>query len=192
MFLTDNIKLDGIPNKVKLNEKYKLVFILFHQFFYFSLFSINLYINRYQILQLFSTSFNTIWKKIFVTSFSFFNRFSPFPNLLNGQDPLSITKVCFFDYICYLAVHRQFWATVEETASLIQCQSLHFSYSDSKVTRSFYNESFLSMLPFLGFAPSRPCYASPWIRHWTPQDGCFWDYWGKKSWGLAIQSFPEK
>ena len=85
MFLTDNIKLDGIPNKVKLNEKYKLVFILFHQFFYFSLFSINLYINRYQILQLFSTSFNTIWKKIFVTSFSFLTDSAHSPTSLTAK-----------------------------------------------------------------------------------------------------------
>ena len=30
MFLMDNAKLDGTPNKAKLNEKYTLVFILFH------------------------------------------------------------------------------------------------------------------------------------------------------------------
>ena len=30
MFLMDNAKLDGTPEKAKLNEKYTLVFILFH------------------------------------------------------------------------------------------------------------------------------------------------------------------
>ena len=59
MFLTDNAKLDVTPTKAKLNEKYTLVFILFQVLkillikkiqvpvFYFSLFSINFYINRY-------------------------------------------------------------------------------------------------------------------------------------------------
>ena len=69
----------------KLNEKYTLASILFqvlkvllikrysYQFFCF-----------YQLLHLqisifyfFSTSVNTIWKKIFGTNFHFFNRFNP-------------------------------------------------------------------------------------------------------------------
>ena len=109
------------------------------------MFSINFYINRYHFCN-FLALHSTLSEKRFLSRiFLFFNRFTPVPlNILHGQDPLNMTKVCFFCYICYLD------ATVDEAASLIQCKSLHFPYSDSKVTRILSNESFLLMLTFWG------------------------------------------
>ena len=69
LFLTDNIKLDGIY-QAKLNEKcmsvlqgissfegtsYKKSQDIANQFFYLLLFDINFYISRYYFLQLFRT-----------------------------------------------------------------------------------------------------------------------------------------
>ena len=84
MFLTDNAKLDGTPNKAKLNEKYTLVFILFQVLkillikkiqlpvFLFLFVFYQLLHQQISFLQNFSTSFNTIWNNIFVTNFFFF------------------------------------------------------------------------------------------------------------------------
>ena len=65
LFLTDNIKLDGMPTKIKLKiqaSSFEKVLLwkairCSYQFFYF-LFCISFYISRYHFLQL----FNTIWK----------------------------------------------------------------------------------------------------------------------------------
>ena len=85
--------------QAKLNEQYTIVFILFKIWkyflfyffisvsilflsdFYFLLFTISFYINRYHFLQIFRISFNNIWKKIFVMILPFFNRFIPSPKL---------------------------------------------------------------------------------------------------------------
>ena len=76
--------------KAKLNEKYTIVFILFQVLkillikqiqlpvFLFLVVFYQLSHQQISILQHFSTSFNTIWKKVFVTNF-FFNRFTPVP-----------------------------------------------------------------------------------------------------------------
>ena len=53
---------------------------------------ISFYISRYHFSQVFRTSFNIIWKKIFVTNF-FFNRFTETPYPLKNQNLLSMTKV---------------------------------------------------------------------------------------------------
>ena len=51
---------------------------------------------RYYFLQLFRTSFNTIWKKIFVTKLPFLQPILPNPrNPLNDQNQLSMTKFSF-------------------------------------------------------------------------------------------------
>ena len=157
MFLTDNAKLDGTPKKAKLNEKYTLVFILFQVLKILLIKKIQLpvflfLVVFYQLLHQQISFYNfialhsTLSEKRFLSRiFLFFNRFTPvLLNILHGQDPLNMTKVFFFNYICYLD------GTVVETASLIQCKSLHFPYSDSKVTRILSNESFLLMLTFLG------------------------------------------
>ena len=94
--------------QAKLNETHTLVFILFQvlkvllkrysylQFFCFLLFSIRFYMKRYYFLQLFRTSFNTIWKKIFVTKLPFLQPILPNPrNPLNDQNQLSMTKFSF-------------------------------------------------------------------------------------------------
>ena len=57
---------------------------------------ISFYISRYIIFHKFLELYSILSvKKIFVTNF-FFNGFtqSPSPNPLNGQNPLSVTKVC--------------------------------------------------------------------------------------------------
>ena len=62
----------------------------------FLLFYISFYVSRYHFSQIFRTSFNIFWKKDFCHKFSFFNRFTPHPppsHPLNGQNPLSVTKV---------------------------------------------------------------------------------------------------
>ena len=61
--------------------------------FYFLLFYISFYITRHHFSQIFRTSFNIIWKKIFCLKFPLFNGFTQTPYPLNGQNPLSVTKV---------------------------------------------------------------------------------------------------
>ena len=89
MFLMDNFKLYGPPNKAKLNEKYTLVFILFqvwkilltkgysYQFFYFSVFFINFYINRYHFHNSLAFHSTLSEKRFFCQEFSLFNRSTP-------------------------------------------------------------------------------------------------------------------
>ena len=104
LFLTDNIKLDGMPARIKL--KIQACFTLYfkfwegtlwkvmrymYQFFYF-LFRIRLYISRYHFLQRFRTSFNFIWKR-FWCKFSFFNGLTQTPKPFNIQNLLSVRKV---------------------------------------------------------------------------------------------------
>ena len=126
LLLTENIELDGIPSKIKWKihaycfhfassfevtsyKKTKLLVFYFYLFLY----------QQILFFALFITSFNTIWKKIFVTNFYFFLIDSIQPsNLHNSQNLLSMTNVFF---ICYMAIHAQLLATVEETASLIRC-----------------------------------------------------------------------
>ena len=108
---TDNIKMDSIPNKMKLKHA---LFVLFtFQVLKALLIKIckieppdlliivvfiSFYISRYHFSQIFRTSFN-IWKNIFVTNFSFLmNSLTPpspppLSHPLNGQNPLSMTKV---------------------------------------------------------------------------------------------------
>ena len=93
LFLTSKINLDGIPTKINENcmptlhcisslEKVLLwkVTRYSYQFSYFLFIYTSLYISRYHFLQLFRTSFNIIWTKIFVTNFLFLTD-SPNPSL---------------------------------------------------------------------------------------------------------------
>ena len=149
MFLTDNAKLDGTPNKAKLNEKYTLVFILFQVLkitlikkiqlpvFLFLVVFYQLLRQQISFLQSFIQHFIQHYlKKIFVTNFPFFHRFTP-------------------------------------------------GHQKSLERKFFVDANF-----FGGITPSHHCYPFPWILHWKTQNECFWDNWGKLSWGLAIQTFP--
>ena len=104
VFLMHNIKLDGMPTKIKLKiqacftlyfkfwegtsvKSYEiqlpvLLFLVLHQFLYqqISFF--------YNFLQLHST----LSKKDFCRKFSFFNGFTQTPHPLNSQNLLSVTK----------------------------------------------------------------------------------------------------
>ena len=113
LFLTNNIKLDGISTKIKL--KVQVCFTLYFRFWednsvksykmqlpvllYFVLHQF-LYQQRAFFLQLFRTSFNIIWK-IFCRKFFFLNWFTLTPHLLNTQNVLSMIKVfCQFSLKC--------------------------------------------------------------------------------------------
>ena len=110
MFLTHNAKLDGTPKKAKLNEKYTLVFILFHVLKILLIKKVQVpvflfLVVFYQLLHQQISFYNfialhsTLSEKRFLSRiFLFFNRFTPVipPNILHGQDRLSMTKVCFF------------------------------------------------------------------------------------------------
>ena len=93
-FLTDNIKLDGIPISIKSNiiASFILHFKFWkkvplwkdirysYQFFCFLLFYINFYSN-YDFLSLFRISFNFYLKKYFCHKFSFFKQIYQNPPL---------------------------------------------------------------------------------------------------------------
>ena len=96
LFLMTNIKLDGIPKKIKWNipvlhcissfkGTYKKLQDIATSSFYFLLFYINFYISRFHFLQLFRTWFKIIKKKKFRHEFPFFNGFTKTPQPLNGQ-----------------------------------------------------------------------------------------------------------
>ena len=101
--LADNIKMNGIPTKIEWKIQpffilyFKVILInickISHQIFYFLFFYISFYISRHHFSQNIRTSFNIIWKKDFRDKSSFFNGFTHHPILLNGQNPLSVTKV---------------------------------------------------------------------------------------------------
>ena len=105
----DKTKLEGIQSKIKwkIHVWWYIVFQVLkvllimkntrlqlpYQFFYFLLFYISFNISRYHFLQLFRTSFNIFWKKIFVLHFPFLTD-SPKPPTcpLNSQNLLSVAK----------------------------------------------------------------------------------------------------
>ena len=81
LFMMENIKLTGIPHEIKWEIDVSVTLYIFqvinvlliksykisrYQFFC----PLLLYISRYHFLQLFKTSFNIIWKKIFATNFA--------------------------------------------------------------------------------------------------------------------------
>ena len=75
LFLTDSIKLDRITTKV--NDKYMptliwiwVLKVLPFLWFHVTLHQLVAYMSRYHFSQIFKTSYNLIWKNIFVTSFS--------------------------------------------------------------------------------------------------------------------------
>ena len=111
LFVTDNIKLDGMPTKIKLKiqacftlyfkfwegtsvKSYKIqlpvfLFLVSHQFLYQQI------LLFYSSLELNSTS-----EKYFCRKFSFFNGFAQTPHPLNSQNLLSVTN--FFSLKCVL------------------------------------------------------------------------------------------
>ena len=122
LLLTDNIKLDGLPTKIKLKiqgcftlyfnlwegtsvKSYKiqlpvLLFVVSHQFLYqqISLF-----------LHLFRTSFNILWKRFFIANLLLYRIH---PNPLNSQNILSLTKVfCQFSLKCFLNFFKKYLST---------------------------------------------------------------------------------
>ena len=101
LFLTDNIKLDGIPTCIESNiiASFILHFKFWekvslwkgircsYQFFCFLLFYMNFY-SSYYILCLFRISFNIYLKKYFCHNF-FFNRFTKTPHPLKSEQSKS-------------------------------------------------------------------------------------------------------
>ena len=78
LFLTYNIKIDGILTKI-----FCIVFQVLKVLLFLVVF-ISFYISRYHFSEVFRTSFNIIWKKDFRHKFSFFNGFTqPHPRLLH-------------------------------------------------------------------------------------------------------------
>ena len=103
LFLTNNIKTKRIRTKtfytvfqvlkvvlIKICKIQSLDLLLLVVFLSF-------YISRYHFPQVFRTSFNIIWKKVFRQKFFFFSRFTQIPirppHPINSQNPLSVTKV---------------------------------------------------------------------------------------------------
>ena len=98
LFLMDNIKMMEIIT-TKIKWKMHALFTLYFKFwriqppdFLFFVVFISFYISRSHFSQIFRTSFNITWKRDFCHKFSFFNRFTQTAPL-NGQNPLSVTKV---------------------------------------------------------------------------------------------------
>ena len=118
--------------QAKLNEKYTLTVSILFQALKLPL--IKDTATSFLFLSVFK-SIDTIFhhfiqhylKKDFRHKLLLFLTDSPQPsNLHNSQNLLSMTKVFF---ICHMAAHGQLLTTVEETASLIRCNSLPFPYS---------------------------------------------------------------
>ena len=92
-FLMNNIKLDGIPSKIK----WKIFYIVFQGTSYKKLFLVlltymSLYISRYLFLQLFFKFIQQCLKNNFCHKFSVFNRFTETPHPPNGQNLLCVKK----------------------------------------------------------------------------------------------------
>ena len=85
LILTDNIKMDRIPTKIKrkIHALFTLSFKFWKYFFFcktqplgllFLVIFIYFYINRYNFSQIFKTSFSDIWKKDFCDKFFLSNK----------------------------------------------------------------------------------------------------------------------
>ena len=139
LFLTENIKLDEIPSKIKQKvhaywfhfvssfevTSYKMIQL---PVFYFCLFlhqQIPFFYIFYHFIQRY---LKKDFRHKLLLNFFLTDSHQP-SNLHNNPNLLSMTKAFF---ICYMASHGQLLTTVEETASLIRCKS-PFPYS--KVTR---------------------------------------------------------
>ena len=98
----DNIKLDGIPTKIKWK-----IHTLFPLYFNFWRYFLSKFIRcSHQFLSLFLSfyhNFLELLKKDFCHKFHYFNGLAPTPDSLNSQNPLSITEVyclcCFRSFI---------------------------------------------------------------------------------------------
>ena len=100
LFLTDNIKLNGMPTKIKL--KIQACFTLYFKFwegtsvksFKIEL-PVLLFLVSHQFLHLinFLELQSTLIEKGFCCEFSFFNGFTQTPHPLNTQNLLSVTHV---------------------------------------------------------------------------------------------------
>ena len=113
LLLTENIKLDRIPSKIKCKVRS-------YWFHFVSSFEVTSY-KKIQLPVFYFYLFlhEHYLKKDFRHKLLLFLTDSPQPsNLHNSQNLLSMTKVFF---ICHMAAHGQLLTTVEETASLIRC-----------------------------------------------------------------------
>ena len=98
--------MNEIPSKIwwKMQPLFVLYFKFYsnsykhkisHQIFYFLLFYVSFYTSRHHFSQIIRTSFTIIWKKkkIFLANFPFSTDSLKPLHPLNGQNPLSVTKV---------------------------------------------------------------------------------------------------
>ena len=101
LFSTDNLKLDWIPSKIKWKihiSSFKDAYIKSYKMqLPVPLFLVVLHQQTW-ILQLFRTSFNTIWRKNFITNFPFLTDSPKFPHPLNDQNFLNMMKVFCWGY----------------------------------------------------------------------------------------------
>ena len=118
LFLTDNIKMDNIPTKIKW--KIHALFKLYFKFILkvllrkicktqppdrlFLVVFISLYISRYHFSQIFRTSSTLSEKKLFVTNFPFLID-SLRPPTPNGQNPLAKSVTTSF-FWCSLTIYQ--------------------------------------------------------------------------------------
>ena len=89
LFLTDNIKMNGIPSKID----WKIHPLFISIFYNFLLFCVSFYISRHNFSQIIRTSSIIIWQKNFVTNFPFLTDSLKPSHPLNSQNSLSVIKV---------------------------------------------------------------------------------------------------
>ena len=96
LFSTDSLKLDWIPSKIKWKiriSNFKDADIKRYNMQLSVLLFLNVLHKQISFLKLFRTSFNTIWRKIFITNFSFLTDSPKSPHPLNGQNLLNMVNV---------------------------------------------------------------------------------------------------
>ena len=122
LFLTDKIKMNGIPTNIKLEiHPFYCIWLFEGTSSLHLLFYVRFYISRYYFSLVFRALYNNIWKKCFRQEFYFFNGFTQPPRIpllytLNGENPLSVTKVfcrcslipkAKLDWFCSLKKHHK-------------------------------------------------------------------------------------
>ena len=89
LFSTDNLKLDWIPSKIKWKihiSSFKDAYVKSYKMQLPVLLFLVVLHQQILFLQLFRTSFNTIWRKIFITNVPFLIDTLKFPHPVNGQN----------------------------------------------------------------------------------------------------------
>ena len=118
LYLTDNIKLDGIPTKIKWKiQACSILYLKFFEDTSVKSYKIQLPVLLFLVLRQFlyqqkSIFYNflklrsALFEKDFRHKFSFCNRFTQTSHPLNGQNMLSVTKVfCQFSLKCLLKLY---------------------------------------------------------------------------------------